>query len=196
MKRAIIVHLLLALVLGACGQTTSVRSAVRIMATVQPDAPSITLHWQAFPGTTGFTIYRRAAGATTWGNSIAALPGTVLQYLDATVQTGVGYEYKVVRNAGGSGYGYVRSGIAVPPAEVRGKLILLVESAVASALPTELEQLRERPERRRLAGDPAHHRCQRHTHQCPHPRSGRLQCGTIASEGGVHPGPCAGAVQW
>ena len=112
------------------------------MATVQPDAPSITLHWQAFPGTTGFTIYRRAAGATTWGNSITALPGAALQFVDAAVQTGVGYEYKVVRNAGGSGYGYVRSGIAVPPVDVRGKLILLVENAVADALPSELEQLR------------------------------------------------------
>ncbi len=143
MKRALIFHLLIALVVGACGQTTSVRSSVRVMATVQPSVPSITLHWQEFANTTGFTIYRRAAGATTWGNSIAALPGSALQYVDGTVQTGVGYEYKVVRNAGGSGYGYVRSGIAVPPVEQRGRMILLVESSVAAALPGELEQLKD-----------------------------------------------------
>jgi hypothetical protein len=143
MKRAIIFHLLLALVLGACGQTTSMRSAVRVMATVQPDAPSITLHWQAFDNTTGFTIHRRSAGSTTWGNSIAALPGNALQFVDVTVETGMGYEYKVVRNAGGSGYGYVRTGIAVPPVEVRGRLILLVENGVAAALTNELAQLRD-----------------------------------------------------
>ncbi len=142
MKRALIFHLLLALVMGACGQTSSTRSAVRLMATVQPAVPSITLHWQDFANCTGFTIYRRAAGSTTWGNSMATLLGTALEYVDTTVQTGVGYEYKVVRSAGGSGYGYVRSGIAVPPVDMRGKLVLLVESAVAAALPIELEQLR------------------------------------------------------
>lgn len=141
MIRPFFLPVALMVALSACGQTSSNRSSVRAMATVQADIPSITLQWQAFANTTGFTIFRREAGATTWGSALATLPGSALQYVDASVTAGVGYEYRIVRNAGGSGYGYVRSGIEVPPVEFRGKLLLLVESGVAAELPAQLSSL-------------------------------------------------------
>ncbi|MBK9758688.1 MAG: fibronectin type III domain-containing protein [Flavobacteriales bacterium] len=141
MRRAFLLHLLITLVLCACGQSSTNSSAVRLMATVQPTVPSITLQWQVYSNTSGFTLYRRSAGATTWGSALTTLPGTALQYVDTEVAIGQAVEYKLVRNADGSGYGYVRSGIAVPEVEMRGQLVLLVESGVAASLTNELAQL-------------------------------------------------------
>ena len=103
-----------AVMLVACGQSTTNLRAVRVMAEVDSTAPAITLHWQALDGAAGYSLFRRAAGATTWNAAMATLPGTALEYADGSVAVGLGYEYKVERSAESTGYGYVRSGIAVP----------------------------------------------------------------------------------
>lgn len=134
MIRAALLNLALTTVLIACGQSNTNMRAVRLMAEVDSIAPSITLRWQEFPSVTAYTIFRRAAGATTWGPAIATLPGTALQYEDLTVQLGTGYEYKVQRTAGSTGYGYVRSGIMMPPVEYRGKMVLVVASGLVDQI--------------------------------------------------------------
>lgn len=141
MYRSLLLNLFLALVLAACGQSTTNMRAVRVMADVDSATSTITLRWQELEGATGYTIYRRAAGATTWGAAIATLPGTALEYADASVDIGAGYEYKVQRSAEDTGYGYVRSGIAVPPVDYRGRVVLVVANGIADALETAIRQL-------------------------------------------------------
>lgn len=128
---------------AACGQSPATKASVRLSAAVNPVDTTITLEWEAFTGTTGFTVYRRPAGATTWGPAQVNLPGTAAQWTDEDVEMATAYEYKVVRTGNGTGYGYVRSGIAVPEVDYRGKVVLLVEAGIAPQLSLQLEQLED-----------------------------------------------------
>ncbi|QQR87494.1 MAG: hypothetical protein IPJ76_04505 [Flavobacteriales bacterium] len=116
---------------------------MRLSAVVNPTDTTITLVWEAFTGTTGFTVYRRPAGATTWGPASVNLPGTAAQWTDEDVEMATAYEYKVVRTGNGTGYGYVRSGITVPEVDYRGKVVLLVEAGIAAQVALQLEQLED-----------------------------------------------------
>ncbi|MBP6311371.1 MAG: T9SS type A sorting domain-containing protein [Flavobacteriales bacterium] len=145
MKRALLFPLIVAFYGCGFGQSTSPSNAkaVRVMATIPSGETSIMLKWNDYAGSTGYSIYRRANGATNWGSVIADLPGTALSFTDATVQVGSAYEYRVVRSGGGSAYGYIRSGIRVPEIAYRGQLILLVESSAAASLVSELAEVEE-----------------------------------------------------
>ncbi|MCB0793509.1 MAG: fibronectin type III domain-containing protein, partial [Flavobacteriales bacterium] len=126
----------------AVGQTHSDRNSVELSASVQSNPPRITLQWESFPNTTGFTVYRKLKSATSWGSILATPAASSTQYQDNSVAVGQYYEYKVVRNATlGTGYGYIATGIEVPPVEYRGKLILLVDNTLASQLTAELATL-------------------------------------------------------
>lgn len=129
--------------LTACGQSPATKASVRLSAVVDATDTTITVQWEAFAGSTGFTVYRRAAGATVWGAPSASLPGTAAQWTDSAVDFATAYEYKVVRSGNGTGYGYVRSGIAVPEVDYRGKVVLLVEAGIAPQLALQLEQLED-----------------------------------------------------
>lgn len=141
MCRSFSLNLFFALVLVACGQSTTNMRAVRLMAEVDSIAPSITLHWQELADATGYSVFRRAAGSTTWGSAIATLPGTAMEYEDASVVVGLGYEYKVQRAAESMGYGYVRSGIAVPEVDYRGRIVLVVANGLDTSLEEGIAQL-------------------------------------------------------
>ena len=113
-----------------------------VEAAVSTSPPSITLSWESFSGTNGFTIYRRNTGSTSWGGIHASVAGSASSYTDNAVTTGVGYEYKVVRNASsGTGYGYIATGIQLPAIEERGIIVLLVANNISSSLATEIGQL-------------------------------------------------------
>jgi hypothetical protein len=124
--------------------------AVQVTASVQSAPAKITLSWTQDTTATpsGYTVYRKAPGATSWGTG-TSLPGSATSYEDTSVSVGTAYEYQVVRNAGGySAYGYALSGIDVPLVENRGKVVLVVDNTHASALAAELTRLQED-----LAGD-------------------------------------------
>ncbi len=125
----------------ACAQSPSRKGAVQLSATVQTTPPSITITWEPYAGATAYAVYRRVQGATTWGSAVANLTGTATQYIDNSVVAEAVYEYKVTRTAMGTGYGYVLSGVARPPVEQRGTLVLLVDSAMAQQLAPEVAQL-------------------------------------------------------
>ncbi|WKZ65901.1 MAG: hypothetical protein QY325_14160 [Flavobacteriales bacterium] len=134
--------LLLAASPGATAQTSSQRAAVQLSATVQAAPAQITLSWAAMASTTSITIYRKTADATSWGSAIATPAASSLSYQDNTVAVGTLYEYRVVRVAGGvTGNGYISSGIAVPPVDYRGRMILLVDNTFSSPLASELATL-------------------------------------------------------
>jgi hypothetical protein len=128
-----------ALLLTACGQSSSQRSVVRMGATVSADPPSVTLAWLPEAGSTSFSVFRKVPGTAGWGTAVASLSGSATGWTDTDVAMGVAYDYKVVRNGGGAATGYVRSGIAIPAEEDRGTLVLLVESGLAGQLSLEVD---------------------------------------------------------
>lgn len=126
----------------AVGQTYGMDRSVRMWAEVQTAPPTITLNWRSHASTTGFTVYRKLTGATTWGTALATMGATATQYVDPSVTVGTSYEYKVVRTTSslGTGYGYVNTGIQLPMVEQRGKLLLLVDNTFTSPLASQITQ--------------------------------------------------------
>ena len=127
--------------LGLSAQTPAQRETVLVSASVSTGPASITLSWQAFSGSTGFTIYRKPKSGSTW-SSIGTAGGSATTYADNTAVAGEYYEYKVVRAASaGTGYGYIAAGISVPVVDSRGKMVLLVDNTFTASLSTQLTQL-------------------------------------------------------
>ena len=126
------------------GQTMSQRAAVQVSATVQASPPRITLAWPTISGTTSLTIYRKLKTGTSWGNAIASPAASDLSWQDNSVTVGTVYEYRLVRvSNGATGTGYICTGIDVLPVDFRGKVVLLVDNTIASALNSELQQLEQ-----------------------------------------------------
>ena len=125
-------------------QTNGENRSVQLWATVTSSPASITLNWKSHPNTTGFTVFRKLKGGTSWGSSIASLGSTVTQFVDNGVQVNTSYEYKVVRTTSnlGSGYGYVNAGIQLQMVESRGKVVLVVDNTFTNSLSAQLTQLR------------------------------------------------------
>ena len=141
MKRSLLLPVLCTLVLSACGQSNTNERAVRVMAEVYQTQPLINLQWQEYAGATGYSVFRRAPGSTAWGAAIASLPGSAMGYQDAAVDQGVAYEYKVERAASNTGYGFVRSGIAVSATDYRGRIILVVAQGLDTLLDERIARL-------------------------------------------------------
>ncbi|MBL7953112.1 MAG: T9SS type A sorting domain-containing protein [Flavobacteriales bacterium] len=141
MLRYLLLPLAIALALTTVAQSSSEKAAVRITATVQA-TPSITLNWASLSGTTSLNIYRKLKSGTSWGSAVATPSASALTWTDNSVAVGTNYEYKIVRVAGGvTGIGYISTGIQLPAVDQRGKIILLVDNTLSSALATELTQL-------------------------------------------------------
>jgi hypothetical protein len=127
--------------------------SVQLSATVQADPPQITLQWepdQEGNGSHGYTVYRKSKTGGSWGNPLATLPGSALNYTDTSVAVGSSYEYQVINqrsvsayftNGTSFAYGYIYSGIEAPLIENRGTMVLLVETNATASLATELAQL-------------------------------------------------------
>ncbi|MCB9170944.1 MAG: hypothetical protein H6594_11390 [Flavobacteriales bacterium] len=131
------------LLLDVQGQTISERASVQLSAVVDAGAPSITVQWAPFTGSSAYTIYRRPSDSTLTWTTLASLGGAATQWTDHDVLVGAAYDYKIVRTASGAGYGYIRSGIAVPPVEDRGSVVLLVDATLAVQLNNALTQLQD-----------------------------------------------------
>ncbi len=118
---------------------------VAVTAKWQEAPATITLAWPYFFDYGGYRVYRKAPGATTWGEPILTLPGDATNAVDANVTVGVVYEYRVSRVAvearSGGLPGEISAGIQVPLVENRGKIILVVDQTLAAALAGELARL-------------------------------------------------------
>src|ERR1043165_335799 len=99
--------------------------SVQVSCTVQANPAQITLTWpQHVAGpVNGYTVYRKAPGANSWGRG-TALPPSATSYVDARVETGRAYEYRIVKDTKAyKGYGYIQTGIRAPLVDTRGKLL-------------------------------------------------------------------------
>ncbi|HEX2617663.1 MAG TPA: fibronectin type III domain-containing protein, partial [Flavobacteriales bacterium] len=146
MRRFHLLLLSLIAVLAIAGrlQAQSQDRSVLASCTVQSSPPRITINWSGWSNVTGYTIFRKIKGGTSWGSAVATLDLNALSWVDNNVTLGVNYEYRIVRTTQnlGNGYCYINSGIEVPLVEARGKIILLVDDRFTSSLSTELTQLK------------------------------------------------------
>jgi PKD repeat protein len=116
-------------------------AAVQLEATILLSPPTITIAWPGNATTTQYTVYRKLKTGTSWGTPVATLSGTVNQYVDNTVSSGVSYEYRVDRSGSGYfGYGFINAGMEIPEVASRGNLVLLVDSFFIG-LSTEINRL-------------------------------------------------------
>lgn len=143
MRRFAAFFLVLFALVGALdthAQTLGHDRSVRVSATVQTNPPSITLSWLAHSNVTGYSIYRKLKGGTSWGAALATLGAAATTWTDATALVNTSYEYKIVRTTSnlGMGYGYVNSGIQLAMVENRGTVIMLVDNTMAAPLAAQL----------------------------------------------------------
>lgn len=126
---------------------------VLLSAEVQKSPPRIELRWPADLKATGYAVFRKAPADAAWVEAGPALDAKETHYVDATVQVGTAYEYKVLKagTAGDKtfrGSGYILAGVEVPLRDSRGKVVLVVDASQAVALAEPLLRLE-----RDLAGD-------------------------------------------
>src|SRR5688500_1812411 len=118
--------------------------SVELSAVVQKNPARITLNWVANDSATAHIVYRKLKTCNSWGAVIANLPGAATQFIDSTINVGISYEYRVVRQANAfTGYGYINSGIEIPFVDNRGSLILIVDSTFTDSLSFELARLQD-----------------------------------------------------
>lgn len=140
MRRIVVCGLVLSLVLSASVFAAATSDyAVQVSATVQKSPPKITLNWPAIGDATGYSVARKAPGATSWPASTNI--GNVLTYSDTNVAVGQSYEYRVTKVGGVSGNGYILAGIETALVENFGTVVLMVENTYATDLATELTRL-------------------------------------------------------
>jgi hypothetical protein len=124
-------------------------AVVDLKATPSESPPTITLSWtQQLQGNiTAQKIYRRLKGDAAWpATPLATLSNTATSYSDTSVSVGIEYEYWMQRSinlASGVARGYISAGIKVPETHERGKLLLLVDSTMVTALAPEITELKE-----------------------------------------------------
>ena len=138
---------------------------VRLTASVHKSPPGITIAWQPLPGSTAFIVSRSAKDGNDWAE-LAKLTGSAKSFDDSNVAVGVAYEYRVLATVPTEGMregaeagsqrrgvplppqdrkdqrvGFILSGIELPPADSRGKVLLLIETSQAKPLATEIDRL-------------------------------------------------------
>ena len=126
----------------AAAQTLGHDRSVRASATVQVAPPAITLSWLTHSNVTGYTIYRKLKGGTSWGSVLATLGASATSWTDNTVAVNTNYEYRIIRTTSnlGTGYGHVNSAIQLAMVENRGTVVMLVDNTFTTSLATQLTQ--------------------------------------------------------
>jgi hypothetical protein len=112
---------------------------VEAQVVLSENPPQIILKWPAVAGSTEYRVSRKRVEDNGW-TPLANLAGDQNSYTDGNVTIGAAFEYQIIRatSAGFTGYGYVYAGLKAPLIQDRGKIILIVEKSIASALPNEI----------------------------------------------------------
>ncbi len=123
--------------------------AIPLSASVDTAAPSITIRWQIDPNADGYVLHRKEPGELSWTRFIGNFSATDSMYIDTDVETGHGYEYRIIKSfSGKTAYSYIYSGIEMAAIEQKGILILLIDSLANDSLQAEIKRLK-----RDLTGD-------------------------------------------
>lgn len=111
--------------------------AVRLTATVDNSAETITLNWPSHNDSNySYNVYKKSRLANDWGSPIATLTAADTAYVDSAVAVGDAFEYRVERVANGCAKqnGYIYAGLDAPLTEMRGTLLLIVEDKFEATL--------------------------------------------------------------
>jgi hypothetical protein len=114
---------------------------VRLSATLNESAPSITLNFQKFNDATTLRVFRKKKEEKSWGTVYANLSVTDSFYTDTDIKVGEAYEYVVVKEGGTAALGYIFSGINYTPDDLHGAIALVIDKTYETSLATELKQL-------------------------------------------------------
>lgn len=139
--------------------------SVMISVEVDRNAPSITLNWTPMELASVFQISRKMIDDENWGNPIAELTNGETSYTDNNVALGAGYEYRVAAISEGNmklrfqrqdgtafdsivtrsfiGFGYSYAGLELPETDSYGKVLLVIDETINTALSTEIDELAE-----------------------------------------------------
>jgi hypothetical protein len=129
--------------LSTIAQTPGINETVMLESDASSNN-SIILKWSAVTDASSYAVLRKVAGGDNWQILNSALSASTFSYADMDVSQGVSYEYKVTASRPTdpkTAYGYVNTGIKLPAAENRGRLLLLIDDAFASSLASEIERL-------------------------------------------------------
>lgn len=136
-----ILYILFLLLSGYCIAQTTEDYTIQVNTAVQTSPPKITFSWALDTSVVNYYIYRKTKTAQSWGSVIATLPGSATQWADTNLLLGDAYEYEIRKYGTPSGYNYLYSGVNTPSIDIRGKIILLVDSTFTDSLATEISQL-------------------------------------------------------
>jgi hypothetical protein len=126
------------------------RQSVIMQAEVQESPAQIRLSWVPDPANGGYTIWRKSITDDVWGDSLVYLPPTSTTWTDTSVQTGIGYEYQILKSLPAFPYGngtpnfgsgYIYSGIKVLPQHHRGACLVVFDRSLKQGLAFEIARL-------------------------------------------------------
>lgn len=126
------------------------RQSVIMNATVQDSPTQIKLSWKLDTANGGYTIWRKSINEENWGDSLIYLPPYSTSWIDTSVQSGIGYEYQILKSLPAFPYGdgtrnfgsgYTYSGIKVPAIHHRGTCLVLIERSIVNTLSFEIARL-------------------------------------------------------
>lgn len=126
-------------------QSNDAIRSVQLQAEQLDALDAIVISWDGeVTATNNISVYRRAAGTTSWGSPIASLIPGSMSYTDMEVEIGIPYEYRVTRpSAEGVGNGYIYSGLEIAAGEKRGILLLVVDDMLLPDLNFEIDRYRQ-----------------------------------------------------
>lgn len=138
----------LLLTVSAWGQAAvDIKQSVMVYAETQEDPPRITLRWVEDLENSGYTIYRKAKNAGSWGTPRGTVLSTGTSWVDTAVVPGQAYEYRVLKSlagyGGGASNGYLFAGMHIPATHAHGSCILVVDNTFAQDLAFEIARLRQ-----------------------------------------------------
>jgi hypothetical protein len=117
---------------------------VQLTATTQASPPQITLNWLSDAGATSYQVYKKKKSDSNFSLLQSGLSSTATQFVDTAVQLGESYEYFVKKFISPyDGYGYINTGINVPELDLKGVMILVVDTMYAANLATEIAELED-----------------------------------------------------
>ncbi|MBC7426303.1 MAG: hypothetical protein H7321_07185, partial [Bacteroidia bacterium] len=116
---------------------------VNATATVQASPPKITLNWTA-SSAVSYTIFRKLKTEQQFGSAIGTVAGTGSTFIDNNVKVGIAYDYLIQKTTSSYyGFGELDAGIEIPLNDKRGNILLVIDSAIATSITSELKQYKE-----------------------------------------------------
>ncbi len=139
MKKIPILFSMLCIQLAAMAQVSR-NAAVELIAVTDKANHSITLQWWPDTNCNNYVVYKVNASGVF--SKLKTLKKTDTAFKDTNIIVGKAYEYEVVKTTGGvNGVGFINAGIEIPSVGYRGRMVLICEKQMATALSNEVADL-------------------------------------------------------